>query len=79
MYKLIGKQHMQYISKKTGSDVCGYKLFFTYASTNPNIEGLVCDSVFVSEDLGYNVQVNDCFDLFYNKFGKVIKLIRTID
>ena len=72
-YCVIGKEHLDYLSKKTNKQVKGYNLHLTFEKEK--CEGLAVLNVFVSEEIGREVNINDQVELFYNQFGKVIKVI----
>ena len=72
-YIVIGKEHLDYVSKKTGKNVKGYTLHMTYEKDK--CEGLATISEFVSEEIGKEVFVNQSVQLLYNKFGKVEKVV----
>ena len=72
-YVIVGKEFLDYVSKKTGKNVKGYTLHMTYEKEK--CEGVAANSVFVSEDIGRDVHVNDTVQLYYNKYGKVEKIV----
>ena len=72
-YCVIGKEYLNYVSKKTNKQVIGYSLHLTFEKEK--CEGLAVLTVFVSDDIGKNININDQVELFYNQFGKVIKVI----
>ena len=72
MMIVIGKEYLDYTSKKTGKQVKGYNLHLSYEKNNCN--GLAVMTEFVSEELGADVEVSDKIELLYNKFGKVSKI-----
>lgn len=72
-YQVIGKEHLDYTSKKTGKLVTGYNLHMTYEKDN--CDGLATVNEFVSDDIGEDVEVSDKVQLFYNKYGKVTKIV----
>lgn len=72
-YCVIGKEYLDYVSKKTNKQIKGYNLHLTFEKEK--CEGLAVMNVFVSEEIGKEVNTNDQVELFYNQFGKVIKII----
>lgn len=72
-YKVVGKEYIEYISKKTNNQVKGYNLHLTIEKEK--CEGVSVLSVFVSDDIGYSVGINDEVELYYNQYGKVIKVV----
>lgn len=73
-YLVIGKEYLDYISKKTGKQVTGYTLYFTYEKEK--CLGVAALTEFVNVDIGEDVQVNDTVEIFYNRYGKVEKIIK---
>ena len=74
MKKVVGKQTVDYVSKKTGQPVKGVTLHLTYP--DDRIIGLGTESVFVSaKSTCYSVvmclELGDDVDLFYNRYGSV--------
>ena len=72
-YKVVGKENIDYISKKTNKQVKGYTLHLTIEKEK--CEGVAVLSVFVSDDLGYSIDLDDNVELYYNQYGKVIKVV----
>lgn len=72
-YCVIGKEYLDYVSKKTNKQVKGYTLHLTFEKEK--CEGLAVLSTFVSEDIGKDVNINDQVELFYNQYGKVTKIV----
>lgn len=72
-YCVIGKEHLDYVSKKTNKQVKGYNLHLT--CEKEKCEGLAVLNVFVSEEIGNDVNINDQVELFYNQYGKVTKIV----
>lgn len=72
-YCVIGKEYIDYVSKKTNKQVKGYNLHLKYEKEK--CEGEAVMNVFVNEDLGSTVDVTDEVELFYNQYGKVIKIV----
>ena len=72
-YKVVGKENIDYVSKKTNKQVKGYTLHLTIEKEK--CEGVAVLSVFVSDEVGSLVEVNDEVELYYNQYGKVIKVV----
>ena len=72
-YCVVGKEYLDYVSKKTNKQVKGYNLHLTY--DKEKIDGIAVMSVFVSEEIGNDININDQIELFYNQYGKVTKII----
>ena len=72
-YCVIGKEFLDYLSKKTNKQVKGYSLHLTYEKDN--CEGLATITEFVSEEMGRDVKISDQVELLYNKYGKVNKIV----
>lgn len=71
MYKCIGIQYKQYISKKTGHQVIGYNVYYTYPTKG--CDGVCCDRIWASASLMDEcpLRVGDEFEALYNRFGRV--------
>ena len=72
-YCVIGKEYLDYVSKKTNKQVKGYNLHLTFEKEK--CDGLAVLSTFVSEEIGHNVNINDQVELFYNQYGEVTKIV----
>lgn len=72
-YCVIGKEYLDYVSKKTSKQVKGYTLHLTFEKEK--CDGLAVLSTFVSEEIGHDVNINDQVELFYNQYGKVTKIV----
>lgn len=72
-YKVVGKENIDYVSKKTNKQVKGYTLHLTIEKEK--CDGVAVLSVFVSDEVGSFVEVNDEVELYYNQYGKVIKVV----
>ena len=72
-YKVVGKEYIDYVSKKTNKQVKGYTLHLTIEKEK--CEGVAVLSVFVSDELASFVELNDEVELYYNQYGKVIKVV----
>lgn len=71
MNKCIGIQYKQYTSKKTGQQVTGYNVYYTYPSKG--CDGVCCDSLWASVALMDEspLRVGDEFEALYNRYGRV--------
>lgn len=71
MNKCIGIQYKQYTSKKTGQQVTGYNVYYTYEAKG--VDGVCCDSLWASVALMdvSPLQVGDEFEALYNRYGRV--------
>lgn len=78
MYEVIGMQHRQYKSKRTGNDVSGWNVAFTYEEKG--YEGLACMSVWLSDAIvkEADLSVGDNCTLLYNRWGSV-ESVRVVD
>lgn len=72
MYKIMGIEKVDYVSKKTNRQVKGYKLHMCYE--DERTEGLAVISEFVGEEYGKDIKVSNKVELFYNKYGQVNKV-----
>lgn len=72
-YCVVGKEYLDYVSKKSNKQVKGYNLHLTFEKEK--CEGLAVLSVFVSEEIGREVNLSDQVELFYNQYGKVTKIV----
>lgn len=72
-YIVVGKEFLDYVSKKTGKNIKGYTLHMTHEKQG--CLGLATLSEFVSEEIGQDIAVNDTVELLYNKYGKVFKIV----
>lgn len=72
-YCVVGKEYLDYLSKKSNKQVKGYNLHLTYEKEK--CEGLAVLNVFVSEEIGKDVKISDQVELFYNQYGKVSKIV----
>lgn len=72
-YCVIGKEYLDYLSKKSNKQVKGYNLHLTFEKEK--CEGLAVMNAFVSEEIGRLVNINDQVELFYNQYGKVTKIV----
>lgn len=71
-YTVIGKEYLDYVSKKTGKQVTGYNLYLSYEKDK--CEGVATTTEFVNKEMGKDVEVSDQVELFYNKYGKVSQI-----
>lgn len=72
MMQLVGKERLEYVSKKTNRLVKGYNLHFIEKS--PYCEGLKTSSAFVSDEVYNNyfdIPLDTYLDVFYNSFRQV--------
>lgn len=78
MYEVIGMQHKQYKSKRTGNEVSGWNVAFTYEEKG--YEGLACMSAWLSDAIvnEANLSVGDSCTVFYNRWGSV-ESVRVVD
>lgn len=70
-YKVIGIEDVDY-TNKNGRKIEGNKLHLTYHKDN--CEGEAVQTVFASREVTGYVKVLDKIELFYNQYGKVIKV-----
>lgn len=73
-YEVIGIQHRQYESKKTGQQVSGYNIFVTYTANG--VDGVACDSLWVTEQVFFeaDISLGDKVNVMYNRYGRVVAL-----
>lgn len=71
LIEIVGIQKVEYTSKKTGREVRGQKIFFSYP--DDNIRGVGTDSVFVSgnKEIVPEPALPCTAELLYNKYGNV--------
>lgn len=74
MYQLVGKERIDYISKKTGKRVVGGKVYLLIESTR--VEGYKTEDVYVSVDT-YNrffadIPLESFLDLYFDRNGFVV-------
>lgn len=72
--KIVGKQMVDYVSKKTGQPVTGVTLHLTGLSNR--VEGLECETVFISSKSPMYAQCMEYpleseVSLSYNRYGSV--------
>lgn len=69
--EIVGIQDVKYTSKKTGNEVRGQKLFFTFP--DENIRGVGTDNVFLNRnnEIIPEPALPATAELFYNKYGNV--------
>lgn len=73
MYKIVGIESVNYVSKKTGRPVVGSKLYLITDDVKQNLVGHSTTEIFVSAQIqGIPVlAVNDSVNIFFNQFGSV--------
>lgn len=73
MYKIVGIESVNYVSKKTGRPVVGSKLYLITDDVKQNLVGHSTTEIFVSGQIqGIPVlAVNDNVNIFFNQFGSV--------
>lgn len=79
--KLVGKEFMDYVSRKSGKPVVGISLHVLVDSDK--VEGKACETVWVSVnnssyDTACNLSLGVDFIAYYNKYGGVESL-QTLD
>lgn len=76
--KIVGYKFTSYTSKKTGKLVSGYNVYYTYKSTNEDLQGYAAESAWFSEDAfselldvtGGNV-IGSEVDILYTRYGGI--------
>lgn len=73
MYKIVGIESVNYVSKKTGRPVVGSKLYLITDDVKQNLVGHSTTEIFVSAQIqGLPVlTVNDNVQIYFNQFGSV--------
>lgn len=71
---VLGKEKVDYLSKKTGNQVKGYTLHLGYEKQKEGFEGLAVMTVYVSTELGNTVNVSDDIDILYNAYRNPIEI-----
>lgn len=76
MYKIVGIESVNYVSKKTGRPVVGQNLYVACLDSKPNLVGYTACKVYVSSNvIGIPVlSVNDYVDIFFDHSGYVQKI-----
>lgn len=69
---VLGKEKVDYVSKKTGNQVKGYTLHL--GTEKKGCDGLAVNSVFVSELLGSVVNLSDDIEILYNAYGSPLEI-----
>lgn len=74
MKKVIGKEKVDYVSKKTGEPVKGMTLYLSYS--DDRIVGVGSEKAFVSEKsegftVACDVSLGQDVNVYYNRFGSV--------
>ena len=72
--KIVGKQNVDYVSKKTNQQVTGLTLHCV--SEDSRVSGLAVETIFLSSKAGYfnevlNFPLNSEIDCSYNRWGNV--------
>lgn len=72
MVKIVGKQRVDYVSKKTNQPVVGVTLHCV--GSNERVEGLACETIFVSSksaiyDKVVNLALESNVNIVYNRWG----------
>lgn len=73
MYKVVGIESINYVSRKTNRPVVGSKLYLITDDVKTNLIGHSTTEIFVSSQvLGVPVlQVNDTVKIYFNQYGSV--------
>lgn len=69
--KIIGKEKIEYTSKKTNKEVRGVLLHYTSSIPLAKGEGEKCDNEYVQAELAENIYVGDNVEFLYNRYGTV--------
>lgn len=73
MYEVVGFQSVNY-TNKNGVQIDGIKIFCCYEDSK--IEGMGCIDFYISRDkLSFNLALGDEIEVFYNRYGKVDRII----
>lgn len=78
MYKILGIENVDYVSKKTGNRVTGLRLHTVDGHEFDNTKGNRVLSVFVSTNIVNvsDIAVGDDVEIYYNRFGGVDEVRR---
>lgn len=68
MYKVLGFEPVDYVSKK-GNRVKGHKLYLSYEGEK--IHGVGVRDVYLSSNVDYIPCLNDEINIYYNQFNQV--------
>lgn len=76
--KIIGKQGVDYVSRKTNKQVTGMTLHCV--GTSPNVEGEAVDTVYISSASPLyqsivQMPIGTEIQLFYNRYGSVESIV----
>ena len=71
-FEIVGIELVDYVSKKTGNNVEGYRIYVQFEKEN--CQGFATDVIFVSKDVLANHTVGDEVEILYNKFGRVAEI-----
>lgn len=74
MVRIIGIEDVHYTSKRTGNEVRGKKLYYTQPLSEKKGKGLSCDSVFVSNEIAQDIDIDFEVELLFNKYGNVVDI-----
>lgn len=74
--RLVGKEKVSYVSKKTGNQVEGVKLHCSTPLDSKNVEGCVCDSFYVGSGADcyaacLKLPINSDINITYNRYGSI--------
>lgn len=76
MFKLIGVENIDYVSKKTGKRVTGKKLYYTQNIPEKYGEGCKSDNVFINEKVSCEDLYIGCeFDILCDRYGNVRQIV----
>lgn len=72
--KIVGKETVDYVSKKTNNRVEGMK--FHILSSNPGVQGKQAESVYISKQAAFYADVSGLpleseVELYFNRWGNV--------
>ena len=74
MVKIIGIENVNYTSKRTGNEVRGKKIYYIQPLNEKKGKGYLCDSVFVSNEIAENIDIDFEVELLFNKYGNVVDI-----
>lgn len=72
-YFVVGKENVNYTSKKTGNPVVGFKLYCTSPIGNNGV-GERAEMFYCSPLVVADVLVGDKVDIFFNRYGNVTEV-----
>lgn len=78
--RLVGKEKIDYISKKTNKAVVGIKLHCSTPIDSQNVEGCVCDSFYIGSasecyDSVCKLPINSDINITYNRYGSIENVV----